>query len=202
MIAAGHAATYVLHQAVRRPGTTGRLVLIAPTWRGPLPTVLNGQRSWFARIRGVLDRPVVGPLFYRMNVSRFVILKMTRGHVYEDSEWLNGQRLPAKLALTRTQGARYGSVRFVTGGLDRVESRASFLDLARRANVPILVLYGNETPRKSRAEIEALAEIPGIRTQLLPRGKLAVHEEFPDSVADAALAFLCENSPRSTPKLD
>jgi pimeloyl-ACP methyl ester carboxylesterase len=197
IIAAGHAATYALHQAVHRPGTTGRLVLIAPTWRGPLPTVLNGQRAWFARVRAVLDRPVIGPLLYRMNVSRFVIGKMTRGHVYGDPEWLSGPRLSAKLAVTRTEGARYGSVRFVTGALDRVESRASFLDLARRANVPILLLYSDETPPKSRIEMEALAEIPSIRTARLPRGKLAIHEEFPDSVADAAIAFLNEDQPRS-----
>lgn len=204
IVAAGHAATYALHQAVHRPSTTGRLVLVAPTWRGPLPTVLNGQRPWFKRIRAVLDRPVVGPLLYRMNVSRFVILKMARGHVYENPAWLSGQRLSAKLAITRTQGARYGSVRFVTGALDRVESRASFLDLARRANVPILVLYGDRTPRKSRTEIEALAEIPGVRTERLPRGKLAIHEEFPDSVADAAMAFLSENENQlqSVPKPD
>jgi len=189
-IAAGHAATYALYQAVEKPGTTGRLVLIAPTWRGPLPTVMNGQRSWFARIRAAVDRPVVGPLLYRINVSRFVVLKMARGHVYEDPEWLMGKRLSAKLAITRAPGARYGGVRFVTGGLDRVESRASFVDLARRANVPILVLYGDKTPPKSRAEIEALAEIPGIRTERLPKGKLAIHEEFPESVAAAAVAFL------------
>jgi pimeloyl-ACP methyl ester carboxylesterase len=135
-----------------------------------------------------------------MNVSPFVILKMSREHVYDDPEWLSGQRLYAKLAITRTQGARYGSVRFVTGALDREESRASFLDLARRANVPIFVLYGDETPRKSRTEIEALAEIPGVRTERLPRGKLAIHEEFPDSVAKAAMAFLSENQPQRMPK--
>ncbi len=84
--------------------------------------------------------------------------------------------------------------------LDRVENRASFLDLARRANVPILVLYGDETPRKSRIEMEALAEIPGVRIERLPKGKLAIHEEFPDSVANAARAFLCEDQPQSTPK--
>jgi pimeloyl-ACP methyl ester carboxylesterase len=135
-----------------------------------------------------------------MNVTQFVILRMARGHVYDDPAWLSGQRLSAKVAITRTQGAKYGGVRFVTGALDRVESRASFLDLARRANVPILVLYGDKTPRKSRAEMEALAEIPGVRTERLPRGKLAIHEEFADSVADAATAFLCENQPQSMPK--
>jgi pimeloyl-ACP methyl ester carboxylesterase len=200
IIAAGHAATYALHQAVRRPGTTGRLVLVAPTWRGPLPTVLGGRRSWFPRVCAAVDLPVVGPLLYRMNVSSFVILKMARAHVYDDPQWLIGERLSAKLAITRKAGARHGSVRFVTGGLDRVDSRGSFLDLARRANVPILVLYGDRTPGKSRAEMEALAEIPGVRTQRLGRGKLAVHEEFPDLVADAAIAFLSENQPQSIPK--
>ena len=200
IIAAGHAATYALHQAVHRPGSTGRLVLVAPTWRGPLPTVLSGQRPWLARIRAIVDRPVVGPLLYRMNISPFVILKMAREHVYSDTEWLSGQRLPAKLAITRTQGARHGSVRFVTGALDRVESRGSFLDLARRANTPILVLYGDETPRKSRTEMEALAEIPGVRTERLPEGKLAIHEEFPDAVADAAMAFLSEKAVPEHPR--
>lgn len=200
IVAAGHAATYTLHQTVHRPGTTGRLVLIAPTWRGPLPTVTNGRRPWFARIHAAVDCPVVGPLLYRTNVSRLVVLRMARGHVYEDPEWLSGQRLSAKLAITRTRGARYGSLRFVTGALDRVESRASFLELARRANVPILVLYGDQTPRKSRAEIEALAEIPGVRVERLHRGKLAIHEEFPDSVVDAASAFLRENQCPDTPK--
>jgi len=200
IIAAGHAATYALYQIVHRPGTTRRLILIAPTWRGPLPTVLNGPRPWLARIRAAMDHPTVGPLLYRMNVSRFVVLKMARGHVYEDPEWLTGQRLAAKLAIARTQGARYGSVRFVTGALDRVENRASFLDLARRANVPILVLYGDHTPWKSRAEIEALAEIAGVQTERLPNGKLGIHEEFTDSIADAVMTFLCEEQLPSTAK--
>src|ERR1700747_3359813 len=40
-VAAGHAAGYCLAAARARPGTTGRLCLIAPTWRGPLPTVMG-----------------------------------------------------------------------------------------------------------------------------------------------------------------
>ena len=38
-IAAGHAAAYCLNAGAARPGSTGRLCLIAPTWRGPLPTI-------------------------------------------------------------------------------------------------------------------------------------------------------------------
>jgi hypothetical protein len=45
------------------------------------------------------------------------------------------------------------------------------------------VFYGAETPPRSRAEMEALAALPNIRSVRLPRGKLAVHEEFPDATA-------------------
>ena len=43
IVAAGHAASYVLDCASRRSGITDRLVLSAPTWRGPLPTVAGGE---------------------------------------------------------------------------------------------------------------------------------------------------------------
>src|ERR1700731_568135 len=55
VVAAGHAATYALYQATYRPGTIDHLVLIAPTWRGPLPTMMGGQRPWFARLRDAID---------------------------------------------------------------------------------------------------------------------------------------------------
>ena len=80
--------------------------------------------------------------------------------------------------------------RFVSGGLDRVESRAAFLDLARRSNVPILVIYGDETPPKSRAEMEALAELPQVQVKRLAKGKLSIHEEFPETVANVILPFV------------
>ena len=46
----------------------------------------------------------------------------------------------------------------------------------------------------SRAEMEALALVPSIRTVVLPLGKLSVHEEFPDLVAEAIKPFLSERS--------
>jgi pimeloyl-ACP methyl ester carboxylesterase len=192
VVAAGHAATYALYQAVHRPGTIERLILIAPTWRGPLPTMMGGARPWFARVRTAIDHPLVGPLLYRLNVSRVVIKKMAREHVYSDPDWLAGNRLAEKLAVTHATGARHASVRFVTGALDRVESRMSFFDLAQRADVPILVVYGDETPPKSRAEMEALTDLPKVRVTRLAKGKLAVHEELPDSVVSAITPFLNE----------
>jgi pimeloyl-ACP methyl ester carboxylesterase len=124
-----------------------------------------------------------------------VVRYMAAGHVYAEPAFLAGERLREKLAVTRAPGARFASVRFVTGRLDPLASREEFLALARRAAAPILVVYGAETPPRSRAEMAALAGVPGIRSVVLPRGKLAVHEEFPDATAAAIAPFLREAPP-------
>lgn len=190
VIAAGHAATYVLAHATRQAGFTDRIALLAPTWRGPLPTMVGGDRPLFERIRRAVELPLVGPLIYRANVSAFVVRRMVAGHVYSDPAWLTGERMAQKRQVVDAAGARFGSVAFVTGGLDRVGDRAQFLELARRAGVPMLLVYGAETPPRSRAEMEALASVPGVTTARLAQGKLSVYEEFPDAVAAALLPFL------------
>ncbi len=55
---------------------------------------------------------------------------------------------------------------------------------------PILLIYGADTPTKSKAEMAELAALPNVRTTLLPAGKLAIHEEFAEEVAGALRAFL------------
>ena len=192
VIAAGHAASYALAHAASAPQSIARLVLIAPTWRGPLPTMAGGHRPFFDRLCRLVDRPGVGRLIYRFNVNRFIVRRMAAGHVYSDPAFLTEARMREKLAVIEAPGARFASVRFVTGRLDPLASRDEFLALARRAAAPILVVYGAETPPRSRAEMEALAALPGIRGVRLPRGKLAVHEEFPDATAEAIEPFLRE----------
>ena len=192
--AAGHAAGYLLARAGAVPGTMGRLCLIAPTWRGPLPTMTGKPKGAFEWIVHAADRPLFGPMLYKMNVNRFMVRMMARGHVYADPNWLEGPRLTEKLAVTRSTGARHASVRFVTGALDIFHDRAELLLLAARLADPILVLYGAGTPPKSKAEMEALAGLKNVLAVTLPSGKLAVHEEFPDDTASAIRAFLLENS--------
>jgi pimeloyl-ACP methyl ester carboxylesterase len=192
IIAAGHAAGYVLKHAAGAPRVTSRIVLIAPTWQGPLPTMMGRHRSFFDGLCRLVDRPAIGPLIYWLNVNPFVVRRMGAGHVYADPNYLAGERLREKLAVVRAGGARFASVRFVTGRLDPFASRDEFLECARRAMVPILVIYGSETPPKSCGEIEALTALPGIRSARLPRGKLSVHEEFADETVQAIAPFLCE----------
>jgi pimeloyl-ACP methyl ester carboxylesterase len=188
-VAAGHAAGYALRAAADMPGATGRLCLIAPTWRGPLPTMMNGRRDIGEHIARAAEWPVVGPLLYRLNVNRASLRMMARGHVYSDPNWLAGERLAQKMAVVTAAGAWSGSIRFVTGMLDPMQDSTTFLDTARQVHEPILVIYGAETPRRSKAEMQGLAQFAYVTLVELPAGKLAVHEEFPDAVAEQILAF-------------
>ena len=189
-IAVGHAAAYALAQAEAAPGSAGALCLIAPTWRGPLPTVSGKPPASFEAFARLVDAAGVGPLIYALNVNPLVVLMMARGHVYGNPAFLTPPKFAEKLKVTRAPGARHASVRFVTGLLDPFANRASFLAAARRVGDPILVLYGKATPRKSRDEMDALAALPNVEAHVLPRGKLAVQEEEPAAVAAAVRGFL------------
>ncbi len=189
-IAAGHAASYALHLVARHPGTLGRLALLAPTWRGPLPTMAGGDRPLFAHIRRAVGMPIVGPLLYRVNVNPLVVRMMVAGHVYSDARQLPAKQMREKQHVIAARGARFGSAAFVTGGLDRVHSREEFLDLGRRASGPLLVAYGAGTPTKSRAEMEVLASLPGVRSFVAPRGKLGFYEEYPEDACPVIEEFL------------
>jgi len=191
-VAAGHAAGYGLAVARARPGTTGRLCLIAPTWRGPLPTVMGKRHRAFGRIARAGDLTVVGDLLYRVNVNPFMVRMMALGHVYRDPAALPERLLTEKLAVTRAPGARHASIRFVVGELDPMTSREEFLNAARQVAEPIFVVYGADTPARSKAEMAELAALPNVRVALLPAGKLAVHEEFADETAAALRGFLSE----------
>ena len=194
LIAAGHAAGYVLRYfADRDPGNT-RLVLMSPTWRGPLPTMLGGYRNYFSSLTKAVDLPVLGSLLYHLNVNRFVVRMMARGHVYAERDWLRGRRLMEKLVVTRAEGARHASIRFVTGRLDPFASREDQIDAVERVSAPLLQLFSHNAPQKSRAEMEALATLSGACTQRMPAGKLSFYEEFPDQTAAAIENFLANQA--------
>lgn len=189
-IAAGHGATLMVQAALRNPGRFGRLILVAPTWRGPLPTMTRGERPALCRrVRTVLEAPVVGPALFRLNVSRRVIGWMMREHVYADPANVTPALTAAKQALTRRPAARFATAAFVSGGLDPVTSRAAFLALFDGDLPPVLLLRPRNAPARSAAEMDALAAT-GRVTTLAISGALAPHEETPDEVAAAILAWL------------
>src|SRR5262245_2034325 len=81
-IAAGHAATYALSLAADAPGSLGRLCLIAPTWRGPLPTVMPGRRGLGAWITRAGDLPLIAAVLDLIHVKGAVVTLMASGSVY------------------------------------------------------------------------------------------------------------------------
>ncbi|MBB4015049.1 pimeloyl-ACP methyl ester carboxylesterase [Chelatococcus caeni] len=189
-VAAGHATGYALAQAAVDPDSTGRLVLLSPTWRGPLPTMAGKRMGLFGALAKGVDLPVAGTAFYRLNVNGPVIGMMARGHVYADPDWLTGERMAAKRTVTEASGARYASFRFVSGELDPFPTGDSWLGTASSIPGKISVLYAESTPRKSKAEMIALAGLENVAPTVLPRGKLSFYEEYPEDTAKAVLNAL------------
>lgn len=190
-LAAGHAAPYLIEAAIRHPGRFERLALVAPTWRGPLPTMFDGGRPLLrAVLRRAVALPVLGQALYRLNVSRPVLAHMMRAHVFADPGAVSEALLANKRAVVRQPRARFATAAFVTGALDPAASRDDFLrPFAASGLPPVLVLRPAGAPKRSGAEMDALAATGMVRTATVP-GALAAHEEHPAAVADAVLRFL------------
>ncbi|SFE97599.1 alpha/beta hydrolase [Methylobacterium sp. 13MFTsu3.1M2] len=186
-VAAGHAAGYLVAAARRHPGAFGRLVLVAPTWRGPLPTAMPGRAHWFPRIRRAVEAPILGEALYRINISPPIIGRMMRAHVYADAARVTPAVIRDKHAITRQRNGRFGTAAFVTGGLDPVGSRDAFLALFGDGLPPTLVLRPAGAPRRSGAEMDALVAGGRVTAAAIP-GALSPHEEHPDAVAAAIRA--------------
>jgi pimeloyl-ACP methyl ester carboxylesterase len=190
IVAAGHSAGYVLRYCAQHPDAAAKLVLLSPTWRGPLPTMMGGTRPIFSKIAKAFDPPILGEILYKLNVNRFVVGMMARGHVYADPLWLNGERMAEKLAVTRAPGARHGSARFVTGYLDPFGSREEQTRAAQQVDIPALVMFAETAPHRSRLEMETLSALPNLKVERLTKGKLSFYEEFPEETAAAINGFL------------
>lgn len=189
VVAAGHAAGYALALGHARPGLWRRLVLAAPTWRGPLPTAMGPRPRTYAAARALVRAPVVGEAVYRLNTHSRVIGMMYRRHVYADAGRVTPGFVAGKQGLSRQPGARFGSVAFVTGALDPVADQGAFAALLQPPPAPTLVLCGEATPPKSRATMAAIPSSPEVEMRLVP-GSLALYEENAAAIAGPVADFL------------
>ena len=83
--------------------------------------------------------------------------------MFADPAFLTDKLLADRMRLTRRPGARFASACFVTGALDPFDDSGRVPQpLPRRIRSPMLMLYGSDTPPKSRAEMQALGALPGI----------------------------------------
>jgi hypothetical protein len=135
--------------------------------------MMNGRRDVGERIARAAEWSVVGPLLYRLNVNRPTMRMMARGHVYSDPNWLSRERLVQKMAVVTAPGAWSASIRFVTGLLDPMPDSLTFQEAAQRVQDPILVICGASTPRRSKAEMHALARLANVKLVELWRTRIA-----------------------------
>ncbi|MEW6751080.1 MAG: hypothetical protein AB1505_08880 [Candidatus Latescibacterota bacterium] len=154
----------------------GRLFTVPLTVLGSGPTLL------------VLP-PLLGPPLYWLNTTRGVIRRMYCGHVFAAQAAVTRALLESRTAVARAPNARHASVAFVTGALDPFASRAAFLAALAALQSPVLMVVGLDTPPRSRAEMEALAEAQGVQAIRLP-GSLGMHEEHAEAILPALGAFL------------
>lgn len=188
VVAAGHGATYILKLANSQPSLFSRLVFVAPTWRGPLPT-MGLNRGAATLVKDLIRLPVIGQFLYKLNTLPSFLKWMYTRHVYADTSKLTAEFIHEKWLNTQKPGARYAPGAFVTGTLDGVYTSEEFLQLARNISIPLMVVIGNSSPPKSRSQMDLLAQLNNVNSVVLP-GTLGMHEEYANEVAASIMPFL------------
>ncbi|WCJ35945.1 alpha/beta-Hydrolases superfamily protein [Euphorbia peplus] len=195
----GHAATLVVRAARKGLVKPTAIAAVAPTWAGPLPIVFGRDSTMETRygmLRGTLRAPGVGWMMYNMLVSNEKsIQSQYQSHVYANPENVTSDIVQSRYALTKRKGARYAPAAFLTGLLDPVESREEFLDLFADMDgkVPVFVMSTEGSPKRSKAEMQALKGAKGISKYVEVPGALLPQEEYPTMVAEELYRFLQEN---------
>jgi hypothetical protein len=189
VVAAGHAASYVLDLALGAPRRLAGLVLLAPTWRGTVPTAMGVHPKLWRALEALVCAPMVGAPLYALNASRPFIHWMMRRHVYAEPSHVAHTVLEHRVQIAHRRNARFAAAAFVTGGLVSFHSRERFLEAAGSCPAPLFVAIGDRTPPKSLAEMKALSALPNVRSATLP-GSLAFYDEYPEATATAVAKFL------------
>ncbi len=189
VIAAGHAAGYVMELAQRQPIPWSWVVLTAPTWRGPFPTAFGDNRWLYDLLYRFIQFPIIGHLLYALNTFPPFLRLMMRRHVFVEPQHITRNLMQQKWRTTQRRGARFASAAFVTGNLDLIRTQEEWLSWFQPLPVPTMIVIGEEMPPRSRAEVEVLAHFSAVQVYRMP-GSLGLHEEYPKQLAEGILPFL------------
>ncbi|KAL4342529.1 hypothetical protein GQ457_08G036200 [Hibiscus cannabinus] len=195
----GHAATIAVRAAQKVLVKPKAIAAVAPTWAGPLPIVFgrdSNMQTRYGLLRGILRAPGAGWMMYNMLVSNEgAIQSQYKSHVYANPQNVTPEIVQSRYKLTTEKGSRYVPAAFLTGLLDPVNSRGEFLELFAdlEGEIPVLVVSTEGSPKRSKAEMEALREAKGVSKFVKVPGALLPHEEYPSMVAEELYKFLQEN---------
>ena len=186
VVAAGHSAPIALGLAEQCSRQWAQIVVVAPTFRGPLPTMTGRAGQSFNWVRRLVELPLIGPLLYRLNTSRAILKLMLRRHVWVNRNLLTPQRLREQQQISRQPGARFASVAFVSGGLDAASDSRWWLTQIQNLHCPLHVVLANEAPPRSKQEMLTLADKADRVSDI--DGRLGLHEEFGQELAQSVSA--------------
>ncbi|KAL5815838.1 hypothetical protein ACOSQ3_024216 [Xanthoceras sorbifolium] len=195
----GHAATITIRATKKGLVKPTAIAAVAPTWAGPLPIVFGRDSSMETRyglLRETLRAPGVGWMMYNVLVSNEkAIQSQYKSHVYANPDNVTPGIVESRYALTKRKGARYVPAAFLTGLLDPVHSREEFLELFAdlKGKIPVLVVSTKGSPKRSKAEMEALNGAEWVSKFVEVPGALLPQEEYPTRVAEELYRFLLEN---------
>ena len=181
VIAAGHSASVVLTLKDRYIRMIKQIVLIAPTWRGPLPCMTGWSPKRLNIINEIVRLPIIGQILYFLNTTKVVLHYMVKRHVWLNNSELDNDKIRRLQVLSRKKGARYASAAFVTGGLDIHKNNKWRISNTKRVNKISTIVIPTDAPRKSLSEMEVLSN--RIKNVLYVRGRLGCHEEFGGEIA-------------------
>ena len=188
ILAAGHGAGYALHLAQNHLAQSTRLLLVAPTWKGPLRAM--GAPGWLATgLRSLVGLPIVGSALYGANTHPAFLKWMYQRHVFVDETRLTPSFIQQRHRITQQPGARFAPAAFVTAALDPMSDRTEWLQVATAVTAAssVRVILADQAPPQSKAEMQSLSELPGIQSDHLP-GSLGLYEEYDAEVGAIALA--------------
>ena len=188
LIAAGHASGYALKFPQDNSDIVSKLILIAPTWQGPLRVMglPDGVRNG---VKNLVRSPIIGQGLYYLNTTPSFLRLMYKRHVYVDETKLTPEFIAQKHQITSKEGARYAPAAFVTGAIDPVANRDEFLQLLDSVSMPVLIILAENAPPQSKAEMMAMAELEKVQTVRLT-GTLGIYEEYPEAVSEAIKNFI------------
>eukprot|EP00055_Hartaetosiga_balthica_P002168 m.2974 g.2974 ORF g.2974 m.2974 type:complete len:398 (+) comp1988_c0_seq1:69-1262(+) len=199
VVAAGHEAINVLRLAQRNPELFDRIILINPTFRGPLPTARfdleqrgeSGKSELLSTLQSVMweiyKMPYLRDALHHFSSSPENIKKQLMSHVFEDPEYIS-PNVVSKFVEFSKQGPCVGKCAFLVGKMDFLKSREELADLIKGGvKVPTLVVMGYNSPETSKEDVKPLqdaAKTDKNLTFLTTRGALRSYEEFPHEIAN------------------
>jgi len=193
VVAAGHAAGYVLRLVAHFPDLFEKIVLIAPTYLGPL-VAQPGYSPLTARIiRRILISFPVNVITQRIISTSYVLQQVIYANRFSSKEadllWLAQK----KRVLSRS-GSIFATSTYWTGLLDPYSSEKEWSQAALPIAEKLKVMWGNEISLPQRRAMIALARISKNKPLLLSRGKIHLHEEFPTILAHKIVKFATQDS--------